>query len=83
MVSTYMICFVVVYVCISTPEFNKTDHDSLSLITEASFLQRKRLTSRVDHPILKIEILKALARLYYYCLLEKCLDAIFQNYLYY
>lgn len=81
MVSTYMICFVVVYVCISTPEFNKTD--SLSLITKASFLQRKRLTSKVDHPILKIEILKALARLYYYCLLEKCLDAIFQNYLYY
>lgn len=76
MVSTYMICFVVVYVCISTPEFNKTD--SMSLITKASFLQRKRLTS-----ILKIEILKALARLYYYCLLEKCLDAIFQNYLYY
>lgn len=81
MVSTYMICFVVVYVCISTPEFNKTD--SLSLIKKASFLQRKRLTSKVDHPILKIEILKALARLYYYCLLEKCLDAIFQNYLYY
>lgn len=81
MVSTYMICFVVVYVCISTPEFNKTD--SLSLIKKALFLQRKRLTSKVDHPILKIEILKALARLYYYCLLEKCLDAIFQNYLYY
>lgn len=49
MVPTIKICSVVENVCIPTPKFNKTD--LLSLITKASFLQRKRLELRADYQI--------------------------------